>query len=52
MEALVWARVPGDIVFAIGVLAFAGFVFLAFKNTKKTVADKVETKTGEPVEAT
>jgi nitric oxide reductase subunit B len=30
MHALVWARVPGDIVFAVGVFAFALFVFKAF----------------------
>jgi hypothetical protein len=30
MQALVWARVPGDIVFAIGVFAFAWFMVQAF----------------------
>ncbi|PCI76292.1 MAG: nitric oxide reductase large subunit [SAR86 cluster bacterium] len=30
MEGLVWARVPGDIVFAVGVFALALFVFRAF----------------------
>ena len=30
MEGLVWARVPGDIVFAVGVFALAMFVFQAF----------------------
>ena len=30
MEGLVWARVPGDVVFAIGVGAFALFVWQAF----------------------
>lgn len=30
MEGLVWARVPGDIVFAVGVIALALFVFRAF----------------------
>ncbi len=30
MHALVWARVPGDTIFAIGVFAFALFVFKAF----------------------
>jgi nitric oxide reductase subunit B len=30
MEALVWTRVPGDIVFSIGVFAFVWFVFKAF----------------------
>ncbi|HFD11784.1 MAG TPA: nitric-oxide reductase large subunit [Crenotrichaceae bacterium] len=34
MEGLVWARVPGDIVFAVGVFAFAMFVFQAFTNKK------------------
>jgi nitric oxide reductase subunit B len=34
MESLVWARVPGDIIFAIGVLAFAIFVFQAFLPKK------------------
>jgi nitric oxide reductase subunit B len=30
MQGLVWARVPGDVVFAIGVFAFAAFVARAF----------------------
>jgi nitric oxide reductase subunit B len=30
MQALVWARVPGDLVFACGVLTFAAFVAQAF----------------------
>ncbi|NOX51159.1 MAG: nitric-oxide reductase large subunit, partial [Gammaproteobacteria bacterium] len=34
METLVWMRVPGDIVFTVGVVAFVGFIFLAFKNSK------------------
>jgi nitric oxide reductase subunit B len=29
MQALVWARVPGDVVFSIGVFAFAAFVVRA-----------------------
>ena len=32
MEALVWARVPGDVVFGIGVFAFVAFVFQAFRK--------------------
>jgi nitric oxide reductase subunit B len=32
MEALVWARVPGDLVFAAGVIAFALFVIKSFRN--------------------
>jgi nitric oxide reductase subunit B len=34
MQALVWARVPGDVVFAVGVLAFAAFVGQAFTATR------------------
>tara|TARA_R110001599_G_scaffold353869_1_gene601194 strand:+ start:534 stop:2870 length:2337 start_codon:yes stop_codon:yes gene_type:complete len=30
MQALVWARVPGDLVFSVGVFAFVWFVFRAF----------------------
>jgi nitric oxide reductase subunit B len=30
MQALVWARVPGDLVFGVGALAFAAFMVLAF----------------------
>ena len=30
MKALVWARVPGDVVFSVGVFAFAWFMFRAF----------------------
>jgi nitric oxide reductase subunit B len=30
MQALVWARVPGDVVFSVGVFAFAWFMFRAF----------------------
>jgi nitric oxide reductase subunit B len=33
MEALVWARVPGDLVFGIGALAFAAFVASAFMGS-------------------
>jgi nitric oxide reductase subunit B len=32
MEGFVWARVPGDVIFSIGVFAFATFVYQAFKN--------------------
>jgi len=35
MEGLVWARVPGDIVFSIGVFAFAMFIYQAFTNKQK-----------------
>ena len=33
MQGFVWARVPGDIVFSVGVLAFALFVLKAFRAT-------------------
>ena len=32
MEGLVWARVPGDIVFSVGVFAFALFVWQAYRR--------------------
>jgi nitric oxide reductase subunit B len=31
MEGFVWARLPGDIVFSIGVFGFALFVWQAFR---------------------
>ncbi len=34
MHTLVWARVPGDIVFSVGVFAFVWFVFKAFVGKK------------------
>jgi len=37
MEALVWARVPGDVVFSVGVFAFVLFVYRAF--AEKTYLD-------------
>jgi len=36
MQGLVWARVPGDIVFAVGVFALALFVFRAFVPSNST----------------
>ncbi|MDY0006932.1 MAG: hypothetical protein RBS22_08910, partial [Spongiibacteraceae bacterium] len=39
MEALVWARVPGDVIFAVGVGAFALFFVKAFMSAKGTAAD-------------
>ena len=35
MEFLVWARVPGDIIFAIGAFAFALFVYQAFRDSSR-----------------
>jgi nitric oxide reductase subunit B len=34
MQALVWARVPGDIVFGAGAIAFAAFVIHAFLRAR------------------
>ncbi len=34
MEGLVWARVPGDIVFSVGAFAFALFVYQTFTHKK------------------
>ncbi len=34
MQALVWARVPGDVVFSVGVFAFVWFVYRAFVPKK------------------
>lgn len=42
MEALVWARVPGDIVFAVGVFAFAGFILQAFIGKRSVDESKVQ----------
>jgi len=33
METLVWMRVPGDLVFSVGVFAFVLFVYQAFRKT-------------------
>ncbi len=35
MQALVWARVPGDVVFSVGVFAFVWFVFQAFVSRRE-----------------
>ncbi|MGH8263784.1 MAG: cbb3-type cytochrome c oxidase subunit I, partial [Steroidobacteraceae bacterium] len=35
MQALVWARVPGDLVFGVGVVAFVLFVVQAFRSPLK-----------------
>jgi nitric oxide reductase subunit B len=35
MQALVWARVPGDMVFGVGAFAFAAFVATAFLPARK-----------------
>jgi nitric oxide reductase subunit B len=48
MEGLVWMRVPGDIVFSIGVLAFVLFVFKATVATRRVArgSDTPEIQTG------
>jgi nitric oxide reductase subunit B len=40
MQALVWARVPGDVVFGIGAFAFALFVGTAFSQTRASQSVK------------
>jgi nitric oxide reductase subunit B len=40
MQALVWARVPGDLVFSVGVFAFAWFMFRAFMPGRKKTASR------------
>ncbi len=35
MEALVWMRVPGDVVFSVGVFCFTLFVYQAFRSNAK-----------------
>jgi len=42
METLVWLRVPGDLVFGIGVLTFALFVYQAFRARTSSMAAKAE----------
>ena len=34
MHALVWMRVPGDLVFSVGVGAFAWFMYRAFVDSR------------------
>jgi nitric oxide reductase subunit B len=41
MQALVWARVPGDIVFGIGALAFAAFAVQAFSQRRNESGQEV-----------
>ena len=41
MQALVWARVPGDVVFGVGALCFAAFVGLAFVSSRQTRQKKI-----------
>jgi nitric oxide reductase subunit B len=43
MQGLVWARVPGDIVFSLGVFAFAWFMFRAFVPGKGRAFVALET---------
>jgi nitric oxide reductase subunit B len=38
MQALVWARVPGDLVFSVGVAAFAAFLVQALWSSRRTAA--------------
>jgi nitric oxide reductase subunit B len=50
MHALVWARVPGDVVFAVGVVAFVMFVWKAFlpgKARRAAFRDAVSPEGGQ-----
>lgn len=49
MQALVWARVPGDIVFSVGVFAFVWFVFKAFVGRSPQSAVQQPKLSGEKV---
>jgi nitric oxide reductase subunit B len=40
METFVWLRVPGDIVFSVGVFAFAWFMFRAFVPPKQALVSQ------------
>lgn len=40
MEGFVWARVPGDVVFSVGVFAFAAFVYLAFMSPRQSSGNR------------
>lgn len=42
MEGFVWARVPGDIVFSVGVFAFALFVYQAFTKGERSIGEHVK----------
>ncbi len=50
METLVWVRVPGDIVFAVGMLAFVLFVFRAFVDTRQAPTKASLTDVKAPAE--
>ena len=41
MQGLVWARVPGDLVFSVGVFAFAAFLVQALWSSRATAAPKL-----------
>jgi nitric oxide reductase subunit B len=40
MQALVWARMPGDVLFSVGVFAFAGFMFRAFSPGSERASNR------------
>jgi len=42
MEALVWIRVPGDLVFSVGVVAFAAFLAQALWSSRRPVIPVVQ----------
>jgi nitric oxide reductase large subunit len=48
MQGLVWARVPGDLVFAVGMLAFVAFVARAFLSRRHAPAASRTSTDGPP----
>jgi nitric oxide reductase large subunit len=49
MQALVWARVPGDMVFTVGAVAFALFVFQALRASGQVPRQRKLTPIGEDI---
>jgi nitric oxide reductase subunit B len=42
MQALVWLRVPGDLVFSVGAVAFAVFLFQALRTSDRPAVAPVD----------
>jgi nitric oxide reductase subunit B len=47
MQALIWMRVPGDVLFGVGVVALAWFVFRLFFGPRETVPAKSRSPVAE-----
>jgi nitric oxide reductase subunit B len=50
MQALVWLRVPGDVLFSVGVAALAWFVFRLYVGPRETVPALAPTEIAEAAE--